>query len=169
MTPYGRILLAGLGSALVLLGALGFQYLGGLQPCPLCIWQRWPHAVAVALAALAVTLLWRRHRWLAGLGGATMTVSAGLALYHTGIERGWWQGPDTCSAPTPDAVTPAQLLDEILATPPVRCDDVPWEMLGLSMASWNGIVSLALAALWIWTAATPPPRAPAQASSSASQ
>ena len=87
MSVYGRILLAGLGSALLLIGAFGFQYIGELAPCPMCLWQRWPHAVSVVIAAAAMTVLWRQRRPLAGLGAATMAMSAGLGAYHAGVEQ----------------------------------------------------------------------------------
>lgn len=155
MTVYGRTLLAGAGSALMLIGALGFQYLGGLAPCPLCLWQRWPHLAAAVLAVLGMTLLWRMHRRLAWAGGVAMLAGAGLAAYHSGIERGWWAGPSACSGPASLDMPTDALLDRILAAPLVRCDEIPWEFLGLSMANWNGIVSLGLATLWLWPAPAP--------------
>lgn len=156
MTVYGRIFLAGLGSGLILAGALFFQYVMGLAPCPLCIWQRWPHLGAILLALLAMTLLWRICRPLAGVGALVMLGSAGLGIYHTGVERKWWPGPDTCSAPAdPASLSASDLLDEILARPLVRCDEVPWDLFGLSMASWNAAISVGLAAVWFWAAVAP--------------
>ena len=87
-----------LGSLLLLLGALGFQYVGGLAPCHLCILQRWPHGIAVALGLLI--LVWPR-RWLALVAGLVVLDGAGIGVYHVGVERGWWQGPTTCTAPAP--------------------------------------------------------------------
>lgn len=149
MTIYGRILLAGGGSAAILLGALGFQFIGGLVPCPLCIWQRWPHLVAVVIAVLAVTLAWRQRRALAALGFAAMIVSTGLGIYHAGVEQGWWEGPTTC---TSDAVTGKsvdQLMAEIMAAPLVRCDEIVWDLFGITMAGWNAIISAGLALIWL--------------------
>jgi disulfide bond formation protein DsbB len=151
MTVYGRILLAGMGSAAILLAALGFQYLGGLAPCPLCIWQRWPHFAALLIAALAVTVLWRFHRALAALGGLVMLGGAGLGVYHAGIEQGWWPGPSGCAVPDPTGVSPEVLLAQIMAASPVRCDEIPWSFLGLSMAGWNALASAGLAAVWFWS------------------
>lgn len=158
MSVYGRILLAGAGSAAVLLAALAYQYFGGLAPCPLCIWQRWPHLAAVVIAGLAVTVLWRGHRLLAWGGALAMTAAAGLGLFHTGVERGWWEGPNTCTAADPGSLSASDLLDQILVTPIVRCDDVVWDFLGLSMASWNALLSLGLAALWVVSARVEPAR-----------
>lgn len=147
---------AAAGSAALLIAALGFQYLGGLAPCPLCIWQRWPHGVAIALGLLI--LAWPA-RGLALLGGLAMLTGAGIGAYHAGIELGWWPGPDTCTAPAPGSMSSGELLDRILETPVVLCDEVAWSFLGISMAGWNAILSLVLA--WLWFRA--------YASSSASQ
>ncbi|MEM0943927.1 MAG: disulfide bond formation protein B, partial [Pseudomonadota bacterium] len=111
MTDYGRIFLAGLGSALLLIGALGSQYLGGLAPCPMCIWQRWPHLAAIALAVVAVTIGWRYRRALAGLGGLAALATAGIGLFHAGVEQKWWEGPSTCTAGDLTELTPSQALD----------------------------------------------------------
>ena len=94
MTQRNLILLATLGSAALLLGAFGFQHLGGLPPCKMCLWQRWPHLFAIALGALGSAV---PATWVAVLGaGATLTTS-GIGLFHTGVERGWWEGPSSCS------------------------------------------------------------------------
>lgn len=134
-----------LGSAALLLAALAFQFIGGLEPCPLCIWQRWPHVVAVVLglAILAVP-----SRALAVLAGLAMLVGAGIGLYHAGIEQAWWPGPMTCTAPMPGNVDAGALVDQILATPVVLCDQIAWSWLGVSMAGWNAILSLILAIAW---------------------
>mgnify|MGYP000070713951 CR=1 FL=1 len=134
------------GSVALLGGALLFQYLGGLPPCKMCIWQRWPHGIAI-VAGLAF-LAWgaRPFAWLAALSVLT---GAGIALYHTGVERAWWQGPDTCTSGPITGMSGEELLAQILTAPVVRCDEVAWEMLGLSMASWNGVLSLAIAMLWL--------------------
>ena len=158
MTVRGWMLLAGAGSAAILAGALGFQFIGGLAPCPLCIWQRWPHVAALVIAALAVTVLWRHTGPLAVLGMLAMLVSAGLGLYHTGIERGWWPGPDTCTSSDITNLSTDQLMAQILNAPLVRCDEVVWDLLGLSMASWNAVISLGLAGLWLASAVRAPSR-----------
>lgn len=164
-TPGTWMLLAGAGSAVLLIGALAFQYIGGLAPCPLCIWQRWPHVAAIVLAGLGIAL--GHHRAVGGLGALAMLVGAGLGVYHTGIERGWWEGPATCAAANDiGSLSADQLMAQIMSAPLVRCDEVAWEMLGLSMASWNGLASLALAGLWLMAAKRP--ERP-QDSSSASQ
>ena len=151
ITVWWQMLAAGAGSAAILASALGSQFIGGLAPCPLCIWQRWPHVAAVVIAVLGLTVLWRHHRPLAGLGALTMLIGSGLGFYHTGIERGWWQGPDTCTSGDITNLTTEQLLARIMEAPLVRCDEVQWDLFGLSMASWNAVISLALAGLWLAT------------------
>jgi len=140
------ILCAAGGSALMLLGAFGFQYLGDMAPCKLCLWQRWPHAAAVVIGALA---LWLPGRALPLLGAAAALTTGGIGIYHTGVERGWWQGPTTCTSGPTSGLTPEQLMEQIMAAPLVRCDEVPWEVFTLSMASWNAIASVGLAVLWL--------------------
>ncbi len=139
-------LLALAGSLGLLIGALAFEHIGGLAPCALCIWQRWPHLVAlIGAGALAVA-----SPVFALIGAAGAATSGGIGIYHTGVERGWWDGPSACSAGGNLAgLTPEEALEQILAAPVVRCDEVPWEMLGLSMASWNVVASFAIAALWL--------------------
>ena len=152
MSVYGRILLACLGSAALLLGAFGFQYLGGLAPCPMCLWQRWPHATAVVIGVLAMTLLWRQRRPLSALGAVTMAVSVGLGLFHAGVEQKWWDGPGSCSGLDPAGMSAEQMLNALESTPLVRCDEIVWDLWGITMAGWNGLISLGLAALWIFAA-----------------
>ncbi len=146
MTRKTLMLLAAAGSAAMLTGAFAFQYIGGMAPCALCLWQRWPHGAAVLLgvAGLAVPL---SPIALAGAGAAAAT--GGIGVYHTGVERGWWEGPSTCTSSGVGGLSPDQLMEQILSAPLVRCDEVPWEMLGLSMASWNAVVSFGLMAVWL--------------------
>lgn len=148
MTRGTLIALAGLGSAAMLLAAFGFQYLGGLAPCAMCLWQRWPHAAAMALGAVGLAL---PHAALAALGALSMAVNAGIALTHTGVERGWWVLNLSCTSGAEDlgAMSAADLLNPDIGTGIVMCDEVAWQMLGLSMASWNGIASLVLMGIWI--------------------
>ncbi|GGE42500.1 disulfide bond formation protein B [Actibacterium pelagium] len=154
MTQQQKIFLAALGSAALLLGAFGFQYIGGLAPCKLCLWQRWPHAAAILIGAVA--LLTQRGQ-LAFLGAAAALTTGGIGVYHTGVERGWWEGPTSCTgdASSLSGMTGGDLLDFSAPETIIMCDEVVWEMLGLSMASWNAVAAFGLAALWIWAAITP--------------
>ncbi len=130
----------------MLLAAFAFQHIGGMAPCALCLWQRWPHAAAVGLGAIALVL---GGRALAALGTLAALTTAGIGVYHTGVERGWWEGPSTCSGADIGTLSADELFDQIMEAPLVRCDEVPWELLGLSMASWNAVAALALAGLWL--------------------
>lgn len=140
------IFLATLGSCALLGGAFLFQFFG-YAPCEICLWQRWPHAAAIAIGAAALSLGAGALAWLGSLAAAT---TGGIGVYHTGIERGWWQGPDSCTGSGGGLD-----LNSLLSTDGpsvVMCDQVAWEMFGLSMASWNALASFVLAALWIMAA-----------------
>lgn len=145
MTRTHLILLAGLGSVALLAGAFAFQALG-YAPCKMCLWQRWPHAAAIVIAAVA--LVFGGRLW-AYLGATAALTTAALGLYHTGVERNWWEGPTTCTSGSIDGIDPEALLNQILAAPVVRCDQVAWQLMGLSMASWNAVASLILVSVWI--------------------
>jgi disulfide bond formation protein DsbB len=148
MTRDNRIiLLAAGGSLALLLGALAFQYLGGLAPCHLCLLQRWPHVAAVTIGFVALIV---RNQTLPLLGALAALSTAGIGIYHTGVERGWWQGPTSCSAGSIAGIGVKDLLDPtIVVAPVIRCDQVAWQMFGLSMASWNAALSVALALIWL--------------------
>ncbi len=147
MRDWTLAFLAAMGSAALLGAALFFEMVLDMQPCQLCIWQRWPHVVAVVLG-VAVWAWPLAPLMLAGaLASAT---SGGIAVYHTGVERGWFEGPSACSGGVDlTRLSAEEMLDRILAAPVVRCDEVPWELLGLSMASWNALASFALAGVWL--------------------
>lgn len=145
MTRRNLVILAAGGSLGLLLAAWAFQHLGGLAPCTLCIWQRWPHGAAAAIGPMALIA---GGAMLPLLGMAAALTTGGIGVYHTGVERGWWEGPATCSSGSIEGLSTDQLMDRILSAPVVQCDQVAWELLGLSMASWNALASVALAAIW---------------------
>ena len=148
MTARRRLIaLATAGSAALLLAAWGFQYVGGLAPCKMCIWQRYPHGVAVVVGLVALAL--PAQRLLPILGAVAASVTAGIGLYHAGVEQGWWQGPSSCTSSDISGLSPQQLMDQIMAAPLVRCDDIPWELFGISMAGWNALLSAGLVLVWI--------------------
>ena len=124
-------------------GALGSQYLGGLHPCEMCYWQRWPHGAAIGLAALSFTAPAnsRFARTLTLLAALAIAISGAIGVYHAGVEAGIFEGLTTCTA------NGARTLQEILNAPLVRCDQVQFSFLGISMAGWNAILSLGGAAL----------------------
>ncbi len=133
-------LLALLLPAGLLGGALFSQYVGGLYPCEMCDWQRWPHGAAILLA-LGAFLSSSRARPLVLLAALAIAVSGAIGVFHAGVELGYWEGITHCTA------TGATSLQDILSVPLVRCDQVQWDFLGISMAGWNAILSLAGAAL----------------------
>ena len=149
LTDRTLVLLAAGGSLALMLGAWGFQYIGEMPPCKLCYWQRYPHYAAIGIGALALLLGGTFLPWLGALAALT---TAGIAAYHSGVEQGWWQGPSSCSSNDISGLSTEQLFDQIMAAPLVRCDEIPWQMFGLSMASWNMLASLALAVIWIMAA-----------------
>lgn len=149
----GRALgyLAGAGSAALLAAAFAFQHIGGLPPCALCIWQRWPHVAAAFLAAALLLAPAPLRRPLLALGALAALTTAGIGVYHAGIEQGWWPGPTSCtgSGPGLSGMSGADLLDMTAPAQVVMCDEIPWAFAGLSMAGWNAVLSLGLAALWL--------------------
>ncbi|MGH6948478.1 MAG: disulfide bond formation protein B [Kiloniellales bacterium] len=127
--------------------ALASQYWGGLQPCVLCIYQRYAYAVAIALGLVALVLPERLVRCGLLLVALTFLGGAAIAGYHIGVEQGWWQGTTACSGPElGSSASPEDLVREMLETPIVRCDEVSWSLFGISMAGYNFLASLVFAA-----------------------
>lgn len=138
---------AAAGSALLLGGALAFQYIGGLAPCALCLWQRWPHLAAVAIGVLFLLLGWR---WLLLLGALAAASSAAIGVFHVGVEQAWWEGLQSCTGNSIAGLNAADLLNPAVDVAPVaRCTDIAWAMFGISMAGWNVLISAGLALIWL--------------------
>ena len=125
-------------------GALGSQYLGGLHPCEMCYWQRWPHGAAIVLALLSFTApaASLRSRALVLLAALAIAISGAIGVYHAGVEAKIFEGFTTCTALARGGST-ADLLKQITHSPMVRCDEVQFRFLGISLAGWNAIFSLA--------------------------
>lgn len=135
------------GPAALIGGALAFQYLGGLHPCEMCMWQRYAVLATLALALAA---------WASGharvvqlLAVIALLVNAGLGVFHAGVEQHWWQGITRCAA-TPASGPTSAIIADIMAQPFVRCDAIPWSLAGISMAGWNAISSFVLAGVALW-------------------
>lgn len=145
--PRPILVLGTAASAAALLVAFAAQHLGGLAPCPLCLWQRWPYAIAIAVGLLALVVLpAHRLRLAAGALGLLFLAGGGIAFFHVGVEAGWWQGLAECSgAATLGAQSIDDLRKALMETAPVRCDAVPWSLFGLSIAGYNLIASAVLA------------------------
>ncbi len=134
-----------------ILGALGFEYLGGYAPCPLCLEQRYAYYAGVPVLFAALVALSAGHRrsaaLLFALVGLAFLANAGLGVYHAGAEWGFWPGPDSCTG-TQDLTTSAGgMLDALQKTNVIRCDEAALRILGISLAGWNAAVSLLVAFL----------------------
>ncbi len=130
---------------LMLASAFVMQYLGGLKPCELCIWQRYPWVVLMAVCAMGLTFPKRVRVWVALLA-VVLLVSAALGFYHTGIEHGWIKGATGCSqGANPASMTLEELRQQILSAPVVACDQPMWQWRGITLASLNAVWSLLLA------------------------
>ena len=156
LLPVNRaLLICAAMSSCLLLGAFLFEYVGGFVPCKMCIWQRWAHGavVLVALSSLLISEDIKKKSALLLVFLAAMT-SAAIAGFHVGVEWQLWDGPSGCSVPLSNIGDMTLLVDQLLATPVVRCDEVPWSLFGISMAGWNSILSLDIAgfALISWLA-----------------
>jgi disulfide bond formation protein DsbB len=140
----------GLGAFALLLGALFFEHGLGLAPCPLCLDQRGPHAVAAILALTAAAtapLAPGPARLLLGAAALVLLFGAGLAVYHSGIELQWWRGPESCSGGVALPLSATDLSKALAGGRIIRCDQVPWSLFGLSLANYNALFSAALGAL----------------------
>ena len=150
LTPQRGLVACALISATLLAGAFLFEYVGGMAPCSLCIWQRWAHLAVIACALTSIGFgTGAPDRLRAGLVITMMAAlsSVGIAGYHAGVEWQLWAGPGGCTAALITGADAADLVDSLLATPVVRCDDVPWSLFGLSMAGWNMLLSVDIMAL----------------------
>ena len=147
---FSRVFLALiLGASLAALAAaFAGQYLFGLEPCILCLWQRVPFAVAAIVAAVGLFALTGRgqSRLLIGLAALIFTLGAGLAFFHVGVQQHWWSSIAGCGGGPVSGLSVDDLTARALAAPPKPCDVVDWRLFGLSLAGWNTIASAGLAA-----------------------
>ncbi len=153
--PVAAAALVAAGGAATILGAYFFQYVLKLPPCPLCLDQRVAYYVSIPLAVvLAFAAARQAPRPLLAAGFAVialaMVFNAGLALFHAGVEWKWWPGPRECSGPINDLGSGGDLLSQLQTVSVVRCDEAAWRFLGLSLAGYNVLISLALAAVAAW-------------------
>lgn len=140
------------GAAGALLLALGFEYIGGYAPCPLCLVQRYAYYAAVPLGFVGLILLSAEARTAAGIlfliAGLALVANVGLGIYHSGIEWGWWPGPAACSNPAQTLAVGAgqSLLDALKSNSVISCSEAPFRFLSLSFAGWSAVISAVLAA-----------------------
>jgi disulfide bond formation protein DsbB len=138
--------IAALAAAGLLIAVFAMQYIGGLAPCSLCLTQRWPHSVALALGLIALMPITAApaRRLLLALIALSFAVTAGIGAYHAGVEYGWFAVPTACSD-TISGNTVEELKRQLMAQPVVRCDEVAWSLFGVSLAGYNFLASSALA------------------------
>ncbi len=150
-------------SVFSLLSALTAQYVFGLLPCVLCLYQRVPFVLTTGFGLAGLLAVHKgsvraASVWV-GLSALAFAVNAGIAFYHTGVERHWWRSAfEACRVGDFSASSPQGLLETLLKTPDVPCDVIPWAdpILGLSMANYNALMCAGLAilcaayALWVW-------------------
>lgn len=155
LTPAQYFLGAAVASAAMLGGALAFQYIGGLAPCELCVYQRIPYGAVIGLGAVGILASQRGlslRVWLiAAACAVAFFVDAGIAGFHVGVEQGWWTGTESCVGSNIDTSSIEAMRDAILNAPAVRCDEVAWSLLGISMAGWNGLIALGLGCVSLMT------------------
>ncbi|HEX8468848.1 MAG TPA: disulfide bond formation protein B [Allosphingosinicella sp.] len=139
--------------AALLAGAFGSEIFGGLYPCEMCWWQRYAHFAGLGLALLSLALRkapdkGRSFVWLAALA---ILASGGIGAYHAGVEADIFEGFTQCASSTSAGLSSEELLKQVMAAPVVRCDDIQFSFLGISMAGWNAILSIlaALSILWL--------------------
>jgi len=143
------------GGMATILGAWFFQYGLGLKPCPLCLEQRYPYYFAIPLAALVILgeQVGSQRRVLLGalaVIAAGMLWNAGLGAYHAGVEWKLWSGPKDCSGAIESLGSAADLAERLRLMNVVRCDEAAWRFLGISLAGYNVLISLALAVVAVW-------------------
>ena len=133
---------------IALAGAWGSQLIGGLYPCEMCHWQRWPHYAALAVATLALVAPPRARRALTLVAALLVAVSGVIGVTHAGVEYHWWRGFTGCTQTLAlTGTTAAERFDQLMAAPLVRCDVPQWTLGGVSLAGFNAIWSLGGAAL----------------------
>ncbi|WP_112381970.1 disulfide bond formation protein B [Sphingomonas sp. NY01] len=134
--------------AALLAGAWASQLIGGLYPCEMCHWQRWPHYAALVPAFAAFFVKQRSIRAsLVILAALLIAVSGAIGVAHAGVEYGWWQGFTACTSTVQmGGTSAAERLDAIMRAPVIRCDVAQWTLAGISLAGFNALFSLGGAA-----------------------
>jgi disulfide bond formation protein DsbB len=139
-------------AAATLVGAWYFEFVLKLPPCPLCLEERLPYHIVIPLALLmAIAAMARAPQKLLTVGFAAIIVTvlcgAALGAYHAGVEWHFWAGPTDCSGPLTDLTTGGSVLSQLQSIHVVRCDEAAWRFLGISLAGYNVLICLAMAAL----------------------
>jgi disulfide bond formation protein DsbB len=147
LSPRAVVCLLLVASTAIIGAALLFQYVGGLQPCELCLYQRWPYYAAIV--ATGVALLSGSDRAMGAviaLCALLFAASTVLAFYHVGVEHHWFAGPSACTGSATGASSIEALKAQLLARQPVNCDEPAWRLFGVSLAGWNLVASALITA-----------------------
>jgi disulfide bond formation protein DsbB len=160
MDPSRRAPLVILAASIAIVGgALLFQYVGGLQPCELCLYQRWPYYAMIVLSAPALaTGRPTLSAAVTAIAALAFLAGAGLAFYHVGVEQHWFAGPGACTGAAVGSGSIEDFRKQLMAQQPVRCDEPQWTLFGVSLAGWNLLASLMLVAFCLWALRSPGPR-----------
>jgi disulfide bond formation protein DsbB len=144
-----------------ILAALGFQHIGGYIPCPLCLQQRYAYYLAIPAALIVIFLAGSQPglaRLIVLVIAAAFLLNAGLGVYHSGAEWGWWPGPQSCASGVRVDLSKGNLTEELRKARVIRCDEAPWRFLWLSFAGWNAVISAALTGLALFASRNLSPR-----------
>ena len=136
------LLFPAFASSFLLTTAFWFEIVEGLYPCKLCILQRWPHAFVIAIAFFGIISL--KKNWMVLLIALSSVSSGLIGLYHSGVEQRWWSGPYGCSNLLNHENNIQNLTTLLLETPVVKCDEIAWSLMGISMAGWNSLASFCI-------------------------
>ncbi len=150
-------LIVAVAGALTIAGAWFFELVIKLNPCPMCLEQRWPYYLGVPLALAVAFAARRKAPRMIVVGGLAvlallMLWGAYMGVFHAGVEWKLWLGPQECSGGAPQLGAPGGLLDRLKTINIMRCDEAAWRFLGISLAGYNALISLALAAVAAWGA-----------------
>lgn len=128
-------------------GAMTAQFGFGLRPCILCLYQRGPFAIGALLSLIALhpRMPVKGRLALLALCALGFFVNTGIASFHVGVEQHWWAGTPSCTPTAPVPTTAEEMMAALSAPPPARCDQIPWQLFGVSMAGYNVPYSLGLA------------------------
>jgi disulfide bond formation protein DsbB len=146
--------IAGIAVA-TLAGAWFFQLVLDIRPCPLCLEQRYAYYLALPLGLVVAFAASRQAPRAVLLAGLAILLVAALAnawlgAYHAGVEWKFWQGPTDCTGPVGNLGSAGSLLERLDTVKVIRCDEVQWRFLGLSLAGYNVLISLLMAAIAAW-------------------
>lgn len=141
LNPHKVIIITAITSASLLLAVFILQYLVGIEPCSLCITQRWPHALVLMLSLCALLpIMAKFRRPILALIGLAFATTASIGAYHLSIEFGWVAGPATCSGNI-TGETVEELRRQLMAQPFAKCNDIAWSLFGVSLAGYNFMIS----------------------------